>query len=414
MNLQNLIDYCRDLGLPDPLSGVSVPAPLNSDTMKSAIMVRCGLQTPLYGDPATFTNFTTHWFNTHQWTFEHLINVIQAEYSPIENVFENRKETTTYGSSNIHSGGYEDAASGTDTTTHSESDSVERTFEDYHDKTEQSFDEYHDKTEQSFEDYHDKTEHSFDQYHDKVDQTFDQYHDKNERSFDQYHDDTERTYTNYDDSTDHTYTNYKETTEMMGSHVTETRVSAYNDSTYQPSTITGETFGEDIGGSADGRKDQKSISGSHKDDRKITGSYKDGHTETGKIIDDRTETGKKTSDHTETGKRIDDRTETGSRINDRTETGKRINDRTETGSYKDETIYGHKIDVENGKMITRTYNDDKEDHVGIDTFEVFRHGNIGVTTNQQMIEAELELLRHFDIYGYISELFETDNMLMIY
>ena len=77
-------------------------------------------------------------------------------------------------------------------------------------------------------------------------------------------------------------------------------------------------------------------------------------------------------------------------------------------------MYGHKITLDNGKKITRTYSNDKEDHVGVDTFEVFRHGNIGVTTNQQMINEELELLRHFDIYSFIAELFENDNMLMIY
>ena len=336
------------------------------------MLLWCGLLTPLYGEPSTFRNLVTHWFNTKQWTFEHLIAVIQSEYSPIENVYENRKETTTFGSSNIHSGGFKDAASGKDTTTHSEHDYVERTFTNYHDKTDRTFDNYHDKTDRSF-----------DQYHDKVDHTFTNYKD-----------DTERTHTNYDESVDHTYTNYKETTKMQGSHVTESRVSAFNDSTYQPSTKDGETFGVNIDGTSDPRQDEKSISGSHKDDKKITGSYKDSNTKSGSFAEDRTETGKITDDRTESGKITDDR--------------------TESGSYKDDTVYGHKITLDNGKTITRTYQNDKEDHVGIDTFEVFRHGNIGVTTNQQMINEELELLRHFDIYSYIAELFENDNMLMIY
>lgn len=308
MNLQNLIDYCQEFGLPDPFSGATVPAPLNLDAVKSAIMIRCGLLTPLYGEPSTFTNIVTQWFFTKQWTFEHLINIIQAQYSPIENVYENRKETTTYGSSEIHSGGFKDAASGKDTTTHSEKDSVER-------------------------------------------------------SFDNYHDQTERTHDNYKDDLDHTYTNYKETLKKSGSEVTENQISAYNSSGYQADNRSATTYGEDFSGT-DAREDEKSITGSNKDSRTITGSYKD--------------------------------------------------DRTETGTYKDETVYGHKITLDNGKTITRTYQNDKQDHVGIDTFEVFRHGNIGVTTNQKMIEEELELLRHFDIYGYIAELFETDNMLMIY
>ena len=312
MNLQNLVDYCQEMGLADPFSGASVPAPLNIDTVISAIMVRCGLQTPLYGEPDTFRNVTTHWFNTKQWTFEHLIAVIQSEYSPIENVFENRKETSTYGSSNIHTGGWKDAASGKDTTTHSEKDTTERSFDNYHDKTERSFDNYHDKT--------------------------------------------DRTYDSQNP--------LKEVSKMEGSKVTESQISAFNSSGYQPDNKTGETFGVNAAGTSDPRQDTKTTTGKITDDRTETGTYKD--------------------------------------------------DRTETGTYKDETTFGHKITTDNGKTITRTFQNDKEDHVGIDTFEVFRHGNIGVTTNQQMINEELELLRHFDIYGYIAELFENDNMLMIY
>ena len=312
MNLQNLVDYCQEMGLPDPFSGASVPAPLNIDTVISAIMVRCGLQTPLYGEPDTFRNVTTHWFNTKQWTFEHLIAVIQSEYSPIENVFENRKETSTYGSSNIHTGGWKDAASGKDTTTHSEKDTTERSFDNYHDKTERSFDNYHDKT--------------------------------------------DRTYDSQNP--------LKEVSKMEGSKVSESQISAFNSSGYQPDNKTGETFGVNAAGASDPRQDTKTTTGKITDDRTETGTYKD--------------------------------------------------DRTETGTYKDETTFGHKITTDNGKTITRTFQNDKEDHVGIDTFEVFRHGNIGVTTNQQMINEELELLRHFDIYGYIAELFENDNMLMIY
>lgn len=335
MNLQNLIDYCQEMGLPDIFSGASVPAPLNLDTVKSAIMVRCGLLTPLYGEPSTFRNLVTHWFNTKQWTFEHLIAVIQSEYSPIENVYENRKETTTFGSSNIHSGGFKDVNSGKDTTTHSEHDYTERTFDNYKDTTERSYDQFKETDERSFDQYHSKDTH------------------------------------NYDLDSNHPY---KEVTKMQGSHVTESQVSAFNDSSYQPSTKDAETFGVNMGGTSDPRQDEKGISGKYEDDHTETGTYKDVHTPEGKYKDER----------------------------------------SETGSYKDDTVYGHKITLDNGKTITRTYLNDKEDHVGIDTFEVFRHGNIGVTTNQQMINEELELLRHFDIYNYIAELFENDNMLMIY
>lgn len=42
------------------------------------------------------------------------------------------------------------------------------------------------------------------------------------------------------------------------------------------------------------------------------------------------------------------------------------------------------------------------------------HGNIGVTTAQQMLEAEMELARHFWIYDYIANAYETDNFLTVY
>ena len=51
MNLQNLVNFCHGHGLPDPFSGATVPAPLNLDSVKSAIMIRCGLLTPVYPEP---------------------------------------------------------------------------------------------------------------------------------------------------------------------------------------------------------------------------------------------------------------------------------------------------------------------------------------------------------------------------
>lgn len=42
------------------------------------------------------------------------------------------------------------------------------------------------------------------------------------------------------------------------------------------------------------------------------------------------------------------------------------------------------------------------------------HGNIGVTTNQQMLEAEMELARRFWVYDYIASAFESDNFLTCY
>lgn len=225
MNLQNLVNYCRDFGLPDPFSGASVPAPLDVETVKSAIMVRCGLLTPVFNDPETCTASFTQWFIEKQWTFEHLIAIVQAEYDPIENVFEERTETTEHGHTETRTGGYKDTEGGKD----------------------------------------------------------------------------QRDITN------------------SGTDTTTNTISAFNSTSYQP--------------------DNQSA-----------------------------------------------------------------------------TLHGHTVDddVTYGHTTEREYKSDKMTHGGKDIFTVKRHGNVGVTSADELIEQELKLLKHFDIYKYIAELFENDNMIMIY
>lgn len=88
MTLQNQLDY-----YPALLNGVAVPSPLDADMVRSAIMLQCGLQTPLYSEPSTMAAAITHWFASRAWTFEHLIAILEAEYSPIENT--DRYDQTT-------------------------------------------------------------------------------------------------------------------------------------------------------------------------------------------------------------------------------------------------------------------------------------------------------------------------------
>ena len=241
MNLQNLVDYCRDFGLPDPFSGATVPAPLDVEKVKSAIMVRCGLLTPVFNDPPTCTNMITQWFFEKQWTFEHLIKIIQAEYDPIENVFELKNEKTKYGHNSTKTGGFKDTNAGKDT--------VEDSGKDQRDIS------------------------------------------------------------------------------NSGTDKTTNTISAMNASTYQPDNESSTLHG-------------------HKVD--------------------------------------------------------------------DDVTYGKKTDTTHGHTLERVYNSEKDQEGGIDEVITSRHGNIGITSADQLIEQELALLQHFDIYKYISELFEKDNMVMIY
>ena len=71
----------------DIFAGLSLPedSPLSLDTMKNVIMERCGLNIPMYADPAVMASAVTVWSAKNQYTFKHMGKIYEAEYSPIEN-----------------------------------------------------------------------------------------------------------------------------------------------------------------------------------------------------------------------------------------------------------------------------------------------------------------------------------------
>ena len=129
MNLQNLIDYYewQNINLWD---GCTVPSPFSIDIVINTIMSRCGLLTPIYGDPDVFKELTHMWFYKNQWNFEHLAKVYNASYSPIENVYESDHWTEGHTGTDKRQYGGEDTStlsgedvdtlSGIDTFTHGE------------------------------------------------------------------------------------------------------------------------------------------------------------------------------------------------------------------------------------------------------------------------------------------------------
>lgn len=108
--------------------------------------------------------------------------------------------------------------------------------------------------------------------------------------------------------------------------------------------------------------------------------------------------------------------------------GQEITTETEYGkttTTDDDVTYGKTIttddDVTYGKVTTTdddvtygktTTTDD--DSQGLETIRSRIHGNIGVTTTQQMIEQELALMSEFNIYQWIAKNFRSDLMLEIY
>ena len=81
MNIQNQITY-----LPTLLDGVTLPSDdLDAELLKSVIVERCGLLTPLYSEPETMKEVISIWFRSHSWNIERIINLIKTKYAPLEN-----------------------------------------------------------------------------------------------------------------------------------------------------------------------------------------------------------------------------------------------------------------------------------------------------------------------------------------
>lgn len=90
MNFQNQIEY-----LPTMFDDITLPADLDRETVISNIVKRCGLLSPVYSEPELMKEALDLWFASNQWTLEHLINIIKAEYSPIENTDRYDEQTRT-------------------------------------------------------------------------------------------------------------------------------------------------------------------------------------------------------------------------------------------------------------------------------------------------------------------------------
>ena len=118
MNFQNLIDFCEGCDI-DIFEGCRVPTPLDITMVKSEIMKRCALLRPVYGEPLVFKDLTKMWFDANQWNFDHIVKIINANYSPIENVYESDHWSTKHtGTDKRAFGGKDiDTLSGTDTIT---------------------------------------------------------------------------------------------------------------------------------------------------------------------------------------------------------------------------------------------------------------------------------------------------------
>lgn len=86
LTLAQLSDLATNAGI-DLWSGLQLPSdtPMDRDTLINTIIERCGLNIPVYADPAVMASAIAVWSAKNQYTFVHVGKIYEASYSPIEN-----------------------------------------------------------------------------------------------------------------------------------------------------------------------------------------------------------------------------------------------------------------------------------------------------------------------------------------
>lgn len=80
MNLNNIIQFNSEW-----FDGVVLPSGIDKQLLKETIIFRCGLLTPVYGEPDLFQKFTSHWFAKEYVNIEKLIALYDENYEPLRN-----------------------------------------------------------------------------------------------------------------------------------------------------------------------------------------------------------------------------------------------------------------------------------------------------------------------------------------
>ena len=86
LTLEQLIDLGKQVNI-DIFDGLKLPegSPIDRDTLINSIIMRCGMNIPMYADPFVFSSAVNVWSAKNQYTFIHVGKILDAEYSPIEN-----------------------------------------------------------------------------------------------------------------------------------------------------------------------------------------------------------------------------------------------------------------------------------------------------------------------------------------
>lgn len=79
---------------------------------------------------------------------------------------------------------------------------------------------------------------------------------------------------------------------------------------------------------------------------------------------------------------------------------------SEGGNKRSRNDFNENTDTVEDKELKNSTDTEKHDN--------HMYGNIGVTTSQQMFEAEVALVKSFNVYEVIASMFENDNMITVY
>lgn len=330
MKLKTLNDLLETT--PALLDFVAVPSPLSSDYLKALIIEKLGEVEPVHQNPYVFMYDGALWFNTHGWFFTHVINVMLAEYSPIENYNRTEEKTET------NSGEDERVLDGRDTFDRTLNDSVNVTDGTNEDMTGTV----------------------------TVDNTGT---DTNAKTG------TETTTHTGTEATAHTGT-------VTEAHTGTDSRTISKDETQKIAGLDSSTFNNAnqlIADNGDDLTHGESITTTHNDTDTLT------HNKTDQLTHNTTDTlTHNTSELTtyDTDHNIEKQIRTSKAVS--------ITDYT-SKDLTDTFTHGHIVETESNI-----------------------HGNIGVTTNQQMIEQELALVKAFNAYDVIVSVFENDLFITCY
>lgn len=117
---------------------------------------------------------------------------------------------------------------------------------------------------------------------------------------------------------------------------------------------------------------------------------------------------------TQGGSYTDTHTGTVTNSNTGDTTDQRAADNSSTWENFDKTNVNLTDTATNNLTDTRTFNNMTEAETGTDTTESRIHGNIGVTTSQQMLISELDLIPRLDLIDYIADDWHSEFCLSIY